>query len=130
MTKLLHFALLLVFLLSANSLWSQEDKLKEMIGQYDNHIVSLEKEEFPTIPSFFEKEDFSYSKCFGLHRIKKNHDKKISHKEGITWIDIISADEGADFNCSGGFCMHESHFHKRGLTLRKQLFDYFMRISC
>lgn len=126
MIKLLHFTLLFFFLFSTPSILSQEDKLKEFIG-YDHQIIDdLEEENLNTK----KNKDFSYKKCFGLHRIMKHKEDTPLQEESITWIDIISADEGADFNCSGGFCMHESHFHKRGLTLRKQLFDYFMRISC
>ena len=53
-----------------------------------------------------------------------------SQNNDISLMDIISSDEEADFNCSGGFCMHELHFHKKGLTLKRQLFDYFIKISC
>ncbi len=50
--------------------------------------------------------------------------------DAISLLDIISSDEGADFNCSGGFCLNRFHFHKKGLTLKRQLFDYFVQISC
>lgn len=48
----------------------------------------------------------------------------------LALIDLLKSDEGADFNCSGGFCMNKSHYHKKGLTLKKQYFVYFMNISC
>ncbi len=48
----------------------------------------------------------------------------------ISQSDFISFDQVADFNCSGGFCMDRSHFHKKGITTKKQLFDYFIRMSC
>ncbi|WP_130287941.1 hypothetical protein [Aquimarina brevivitae] len=44
--------------------------------------------------------------------------------------DFLSSDEGADFNCSGGFCMNENHYHKKGLTAKRQYFFYFLKIAC
>ena len=52
------------------------------------------------------------------------------HSHDLSLRDIISSDKSTDFNCSGGFCMDESHYHKKGLTLRRQFFGYFMVISC
>ncbi|MFC5044989.1 hypothetical protein ACFSTE_20805 [Aquimarina hainanensis] len=48
----------------------------------------------------------------------------------LSMIDILSSDENSDVNCSAGFCMTKSHNHKRGLTTKKQLFHYFINISC
>ncbi|KAA1244438.1 hypothetical protein [Aquimarina sp. RZ0] len=61
--------------------------------------------------------------------IKKcNHTHK--HTDAVSLIDIISSDKRSDFNCSGGFCMDKSHFHKKGISPKKQLFNYFINISC
>lgn len=131
MTKLLHFALLFVFVFTVNYTWSQEDLLKEKNNPLTIHSVDLN--EFVLVPftNLSEKEVFSYKKCAVSHDHEGHeHQEGNFHSDGFTLIDIISSDEGADFNCSGGFCMDESHFHKRGLTLKKQLFDYFMSISC
>ncbi|WP_062058864.1 hypothetical protein [Aquimarina longa] len=71
------------------------------------------------------------SKTFLNIDIKNHHlDEDHDHTHTISLLDIISSDEGADFNCSGGFCMIKSHFHKKGLTLKKQFFNYFMKIAC
>ena len=49
---------------------------------------------------------------------------------GIMSLDeIISSDDLTDFRCTGGFCMNESHSHKKGLSFQKQLFNYFMKVS-
>ncbi len=76
-----------------------------------------------------EKKVFSYDIGFQEH----DHDHKDEfhmHDHKLTLLDIISSEENSDFNCSGGFCMNRSHLHKKGLTLKKQLFEYFMSISC
>ena len=63
------------------------------------------------------------------HNHSEQGDCDHSHTHHISLMDIITSDEGADFNCSGGFCMDRSHFHKKGLTLKRQLFDYFITVS-
>ncbi|WP_299902865.1 hypothetical protein [uncultured Aquimarina sp.] len=131
MTKLLRFTLLFVFVFTTNHIFSQEDLLKERNSTFTTHSTDLN--EFVLVPftNFSQKEVFSYKECGGVHSHGHHeHHEGDLHLNSFTLIDIISSDEGADFNCSGGFCMDESHFHKRGLTLKKQLFDYFMSISC
>lgn len=131
MTKLLHFALLFVFVCTTNHIWSQEDLLKEWNSPFVIHSVNLNEFILVPLANFSQKEVFSYKSCSGSHKHEGHeHHESDLHSDSFTLIDIISSDEGADFNCSGGFCMDESHFHKRGLTLKKQLFDYFMSISC
>ncbi|GAA0724080.1 hypothetical protein GCM10009430_28250 [Aquimarina litoralis] len=131
MTKLLHFALLFVFVFTTNHIWSQEDLLKEKDSPFTAHTVDLNESILVPLANFSQKEVFSYKACSDSHEHEGHeHHESDLHSDSFTLIDIISSDEGADFNCSGGFCMDESHFHKRGLTLKKQLFNYFMSISC
>ncbi|GAA3518429.1 hypothetical protein GCM10022393_35690 [Aquimarina addita] len=68
-------------------------------------------------------------KTFEEHITPKCDHNQSNTFNQISLIDIISSDAGADFNCSGGFCMNKLHYHKKGLTLKRQLFDYFMKIS-
>ncbi|MBP2832937.1 hypothetical protein J8281_12140 [Aquimarina sp. U1-2] len=74
-----------------------------------------------------EQHQSSYpcAKSMGLHRVTHN-----SHEQQLSLLDVLSSDEGTDFNCSGGFCMNTLHFHKKGLTLKRQFFIYFLSISC
>ncbi|MDH7446827.1 hypothetical protein [Aquimarina sp. 2201CG14-23] len=133
MTKQLHSAVLFISLLLATTAHSQqgETALSVSISGHDITVLNL----FDTLEnnlSLIEK-DFSYE--FSLDNEVHDHSDHHelvhdSHSHEISLIDFISSDSGSDFNCSGGFCMDKSHFHKRGLTLKKQLFDYFMKISC
>ncbi|WP_299443507.1 hypothetical protein [uncultured Aquimarina sp.] len=133
MIKQLHFALLFVFTLLISSLQAQGEVVREEITPFSHDVMFLElSTEFET-KDFKEKSVFSYISNLEVDshdHSEHNEQHSHVHSESISLIDIISSDEGADFNCSGGFCMDKSHFHKRGLTLKKQLFDYFMKISC
>ncbi len=128
MIKLLHNPFLLVFLMIVNLGYSQVNHSSDT-----NHIdVSLDAQLHQEIDSnTIEKEGFSYKNTQSEHSPKiSNEEHDHDHHQGVSLLDIISSDEGADFNCSGGFCMNEAHFHKKGLTLKRQLFVYFMSISC
>ncbi|MEW7277423.1 hypothetical protein ABW636_02360 [Aquimarina sp. 2201CG1-2-11] len=73
-----------------------------------------------------EKKVFSYDSNVIQekdHRVNHDHDK-------IVLMDVLSSENHSDFNCSGGFCMNRSHFHKKGLSSKRQLFIYFMNITC
>ncbi len=122
MSKSLHSLNLLAFLLIVSVMHSQS-------SIEDNHFNPVEST-FHTaeIDSYvLENNDSSKKKVFSyIQEDHAHHD----HKDELSLLDIISSDEGADFNCSGGFCMNKSHFHKKGLTIKKQLFVYFMLISC
>ncbi|AXT55694.1 hypothetical protein J8L88_16555 [Aquimarina sp. MMG015] len=128
MTKLLRPALLFVFVLFSFIIQAQEDVLKETIGQFSGSITTFDFSIHQKNIIEQSEKVFSYENCNHDHLTHNDHNE--FHSESISLMDIISPDEGADVNCSGGFCMHESHFHKKGLTLRRQLFDYFMKISC
>ncbi|WP_299242806.1 hypothetical protein [uncultured Aquimarina sp.] len=137
MTKQLHPTLLLVFLLVSPLLIAQKEDVKEIKAMFDNPVAILDISTNFEMDGFNKKNVFSYISNFKLdshdsHNHSEHTPEQICHihSESISLIDIISSDEGSDFNCSGGFCMDKSHFHKRGLTLKKQLFDYFMKISC
>ncbi len=131
MTKLLHIKSLFLFLsiVSTATMHSQQ--------------LVTNSTEFPVysflIKTTFDSSDldqlkmnvFSHKYYLEEFNHDHNHDEEHHiHLEEISLLDIISSDEGADFNCSGGFCMDKSHFHKKGLTLKKQFFGYFMSITC
>ncbi|MHA7059396.1 hypothetical protein ACWGOQ_0019370 [Aquimarina sp. M1] len=130
MTKRLHTILLFLSVLFVSSLQAQNVVFNGNIVN-PNVVVS-------DISVRSEKKDIHSEKVFscylemhpGAHKNKIQDKLHNLHSNHISLIDIISSDEGADFNCSGGFCMDKSHFHKRGLTLKKQLFGYFIKISC
>ncbi len=104
--------------------------LKETISQFSDSIITFDFSIHQKNIIEQSEKVFSYENCNLEHdHLIQDHQDEF-HSESISLMDIISPDEGADVNCSGGFCMHESHFHKKGLTLRRQLFDYFMKISC
>ena len=92
---------------------------------------SLHKKNDNVVPHL--EVDVVYEKVFSY-----NHEviKKTEHHEGhdhgneIALIDVLSSENHSDFNCSGGFCMNRSHCHKKGLPSRRQLFKYFMNITC
>ncbi|WP_378175787.1 hypothetical protein [Aquimarina sp. SS2-1] len=132
MTKRLHSILLFFSILFVSSLQAQS------IVFPDNSDAFIYDETQISQLGLFEHKEILKKKVFsyvsnGSHD-EHEHDLHIQplnlDSSHISLIDIISSDEGADFNCSGGFCMDKSHFHKRGLTLKKQLFGYFMKISC
>ncbi len=83
-----------------------------------------------------KKKDFTHKKQ-GIVNSCTHHSSHSDHThdetstdQDVALIDIITSDEGSDLNCSGGFCMEKSHHHKKGLTLKRQLFNYFMKMSC
>lgn len=120
MTKLLPIAF--VCLLSAGSSF--------VFGQERNDHFSLE--------TGYSTDDFVFElhldkeiqpKCFD--HADHDHEAEISDASDLLVMqDFISSDESTDFNCSGGFCMNEDHFHKKGLTIKRQYFYYFLNISC
>ncbi|SEK23551.1 hypothetical protein SAMN04487910_0036 [Aquimarina amphilecti] len=129
MTKLLRPALLFVFVLCSFNIQAQEDILKETIIQFNSDMTTFDFSIPHENEITHDKKVFSYECVF--ENANHNHaNHEVLHSEDIALIDIITSDEGTDFNCSGGFCMDKSHFHKKGLTLKRQLFDYFMKISC
>ena len=118
-----HYLLLILFTISTITVQSQQ--LVDISAE-----VSLDKNTFDYLNlNALETEVFSYIHFeIGLDAVHVEQDH--AHLEALSLLDIISSDEGADFNCSGGFCMNKSHFHKKGLTLKKQFFGYFMSIAC
>ncbi|WP_298320694.1 hypothetical protein [uncultured Aquimarina sp.] len=132
MTKQLHPALLFITFIITVSAQSQIKDIPQTVDLISQDMVVLNLLESSKNVVSNKEKVFSYN----LISNHNSHDHAgENHFHGIdlhdiSLIDIISSDEGSDFNCSGGFCMDKSHFHKRGLTLKKQLFDYFMKISC
>lgn len=132
MIKLLHSSFLLAFLFTVTSGYSQLKPTHEHISEESTiHVLSNTQNLQVGNNAVLEKKDFSYKKESNLSQypfLYQNLDH--DHEEEIALIDIISSDKRTDFNCSGGFCMNELHFHKKGLTMNRQLFRYFMSISC
>lgn len=132
MIKLLHSSFLLTFLLIVNLGYSQS-KSTQLHFHNENEVTFLSNTEnlMQEMGLELNKKDISYNLSHDKEQysyLYQNQDH--DHEESLTLIDIISSDEGTDFNCSGGFCMNELHYHKKGLTLKRQLFGYFMSISC
>lgn len=129
MNKLLRYPLILVFLLIANLANSQSSTIINHSNHEQENIFSFLTDHSILIQNhvFIKKKIFSYD----LNIIEtKNYDLDHDHVNDLVLLDIIFSDEGSDFNCSGGFCMNKSHFHKKGLSMKKQFFDYFMSIAC
>ncbi|WP_438712477.1 hypothetical protein ACSTS3_09080 [Aquimarina muelleri] len=127
MNKLLLTTISVIFLFSVDIVYSQSD----------NFIGSLNFEQKNIFLSNFNlfvkqettpvgKKVFSYIFNVNKRADHLNHE----HSHEVSLLDVITSDEGSDFNCSGGFCMNKSHSHKKGLTLKKQFFVYFMNITC
>ncbi len=132
MTKPLHNLFLLTFLSIFTFGKAQVMTMNLHHVDHDHTIEStIESLGFEKSHTIENKNEFSHilivekSNYAHLH-VNVDHD----HNNDVVLLDIISSDEGADFNCHGGFCMNELHFHKRGLSVKKQLFGYFMSISC
>ncbi len=122
MNRFLHSLSLLFFLLIFSTVNSQSIanlNLSSITNEHQLSKVELEKNN-----STENLKVISYD----YHESNDHHNH--NHSSEITLLDVISSDEGADFNCSGGFCMNKLHYHKKGLTITKQLFGYFMSISC
>ncbi len=81
------------------------------------------------LPTDYEL-DIEKKKVFSYGLEEESHDAHDHGSHEIVLLDVISSDNDFDFNCSGGFCMNNAHFHKKGLTTKKQLFEYFMNIKC
>ncbi len=132
MIKLLHSSFLLVFLFTVTSGYSQLEPTHEHVSEESTVYVLSNTQNFQIGSNTISKtKDFSYNidaNQLEYPFLYQNLDH--DHEEEIVLIDIISSDKRTDFNCSGGFCMNELHFHKKGLTMNRQLFRYFMSISC
>ncbi|EZH73992.1 hypothetical protein ATO12_14015 [Aquimarina atlantica] len=129
MNKLLRYPLILVFLLIANLANSQSSTTINHSNHEQENIFSFLTDQPILIQNqaFAKKKLFSYD--FNIVETE-NHHADHDHANELVLLDILFSDEGSDFNCSGGFCMNKSHFHKKGLSMKKQLFDYFMSIAC
>lgn len=120
MTKLLPIALITSLLACTSFAYGQEKEnkvLKETVLQHDflgHHHDNAHRNK--------------QSRSCNDHVHKINYSK--TDENSIVLEDFISSDESTDFNCSGGFCMNEDHFHKKGLTIKRQYFYYFVNISC
>ncbi|MEW7291588.1 hypothetical protein [Aquimarina sp. 2304DJ70-9] len=125
MSKSLHSLTLLVFLLIFNFISSQSSFADNHFSHKTDIFYSTDVESnLEDSHTTSNKKVFSY--IFKTEDAHLDHD----HNDDLSLLDVISSDESSDFNCSGGFCMNKLHFHKKGLTIKKQLFVYFMRISC
>ncbi|WP_109300184.1 hypothetical protein [Aquimarina sp. AU474] len=132
MAKLLHNLSLLAFLLAFTFGKAQTTTVNFNHVDHD-HEINLSINDIPSFKSVDLKNNKEFSYGYLTEKSEYIHlytDTDHDHKSDITLLDIITSDEGADFNCHGGFCMNELHFHKRGLSVKKQLFGYFMSISC
>ncbi|WP_108808689.1 hypothetical protein [Aquimarina spinulae] len=129
MNKLLRYPLIFVFLLIANLANSQSSTTINHSNHEQENIFSFLTDHPISIQNhvFAKKKVFSYD--FNIVETE-NHHLDHDHADEVVLLDILFSDEGSDFNCSGGFCMNKSHFHKKGLSMKKQLFDYFMSIAC
>jgi hypothetical protein len=128
----LHNALLFIAIMVTVSGQSQNKDINQIVNLFSHDIMVFDLHENSINLELNRKKVFSYT-LIENHDLHNHLEEDEFHNDGshdISLIDIISSDEGSDFNCSGGFCMDKSHFHKRGLTLKKQLFNYFMKISC
>lgn len=102
---------------------------QELVDNFTNDFMLSSQTKSILDSAKFEKRVFSYN--FQEHEHDHDHEDGFhADDHTLVLLDIISSDENSDFNCSGGFCMNRFHFHKKGLTLKKQFFEYFMRISC
>lgn len=127
MAKLLHFSPIVIFLISTLSLNAQD--LSAHSSHDHTHATCKHG---PEANDSTEK----LTHYFGMKRIphiaqssKDFVSPEINNEYNVALIDVITSDEEANFNCSAGFCMNSGHFHKKGLTLNRQLFDYFLSIS-
>ncbi|WP_109852367.1 hypothetical protein [Aquimarina sp. AU58] len=129
MNKLLRYPLIFVFLLIANLANSQSSTTINHSNHEQENIFSFHTDHPILIQNhvFAKKKVFSYD--FNIVETE-NHHLDHDHADEVVLLDILFSDEGSDFNCSGGFCMNKSHFHKKGLSMKKQLFGYFMSIAC
>ncbi|WP_128755279.1 hypothetical protein [Aquimarina sediminis] len=127
MTKFLHYSFLLFSLLTINLVFSQSNNtINHSNHEQEHNLLPHSCTILLHNTMIKQKRDFSYDLLMYSTIFEVEH----NHINEVALLDIISSDEGADFNCSGGFCMNKSHFHKKGLTLKKQFFDYFMSITC
>ncbi len=126
MTKQLRTISLFFVLFSFFAMTAQSQQLAEHSTDY---LVLSSKTKNVLNSAKLQKKVFSDN----IDSQKHSHDHEDEfhvHDHKVVLLDIISSEENSDFNCSGGFCMNRSHFHKKGLTLKRQFFEYFMSISC
>ena len=121
MTKLLHYSFLLVFIFLSNLGFSQSSTPTFQIAhQHTNEQVSIK--------THLDADNIIVL----LANLPLDAEVMTDHCNDVSLIDIISSEKEEDLNCLGGFCMDHTHFHKRGLNIksRRQLFRYFVKISC
>lgn len=127
MNKLLLNTISIAFLLVINMGYSQSGNFIDLLAfKQENIFLSNSSPFLKQEKTLIDKRVFSY--IFNSRTSIDHLDHEHHHE--VSLLDVITSDEGADFNCSGGFCMNKSHFHKKGLSLKKQFFDYFMSITC
>ncbi|TPN83494.1 hypothetical protein [Aquimarina algicola] len=124
MSKYLLSKILILLVFSFNFGYSQFDTSHHSDKEFGQTIIS-EKENI-----LFHKISQANTTILFSCNFNEDHDHDHEHEDIALTLDFLSSDESTDFNCSGGFCMNESHFHKKGLTLNRQLFYYFISISC
>ncbi|WP_108868235.1 hypothetical protein [Aquimarina aquimarini] len=128
MNRFLLYPFLLVFLLVSTIGNSQSDHSINHSHDEQDHILSSYEGTFLVDSQSIVKEKPLFYGAISI--LSEDHVLESNHVHQITLLDIISSEEESDFNCSGGFCMNNFHFHKKGVTLTKQLFDYFIWVSC
>lgn len=117
MNSLLHSLFLLSFFMVFGFTSAQTSSSHDLLHKHENSLVSHFEHDMS------KKNVFSYN-------LRTNTQDDHTYGQEIVLMDLISSENTADFNCSGGFCMTTSHFHKKGLTSHRQLFEYFMNITC
>jgi len=130
MNKLLHNLVLLAFTVISVVGYSQSNTPHDHSDKENDDTILVQNSfTVKNVNEILKSKHFSYKYNMSTendHHLTDDHD----HNHDITLIDIISSDVRTDFNCSGGFCMNKSHYHKKGLTLMRQFFGYFMKITC
>ncbi|SHI57576.1 hypothetical protein [Aquimarina spongiae] len=119
MTKLLHYSFLLVFIFLSNLGFSQSSTPTFQIAHQHTH-------EKVSINTHLDADTIIV--LLANLELEAEH----NHCNDVSLLDIMSSEKEEDLNCLGGFCMDHTHFHKRGLNIksRRQLFRYFVKISC
>ena len=119
MTKLLHYSFLLVFIFLSNLGFSQSSTPTSQIAHQHSH-------EKVSINTHLDADTIIV--LLANLELEAEH----NHRNDVSLLDIMSSEKEEDLNCLGGFCMDHTHFHKRGLNIksRRQLFRYFVKISC
>lgn len=127
MIRLLQTIFILIFLLKSEYIVSQENHTHSDSHTTAFHAHDHDAEDQDIIISFVKIATNNLTHGANNSNSLFNT-KTFEFNTTLSALKILNENENSDFSCSGGFCMLESHNHKRGIAIIKQHFDYIITV--